>query len=51
MINDGDVEEVDYNSSAENDFEPFEDLIDNNEKITDKELEVFVGKLEEELVY
>ena len=51
LINDGDAEEVDYNSSAESNFEPFEDLIDNNEKITDKDLEVFVGKLEEELVY
>ena len=51
LINDGDAGEVDYNSSAESDFEPFEDLIDNNEKITDKDLEVFVGKLEEELAY
>tara|TARA_B100001093_G_scaffold49151_1_gene41788 strand:- start:477 stop:1289 length:813 start_codon:yes stop_codon:yes gene_type:complete len=51
LINDGDTEKIDYNSSAESDFEPFEELIDNNEKITDKDLEVFVGKLEEELVY
>jgi phospholipid-binding lipoprotein MlaA len=51
LINDGNAEEVDYNSSAESDFEPFEDLIDKNEKITDKDLEVFVGKLEEELTY
>ena len=49
LINDGNSNEVDYKSSAENDFELFEEVIENNEKITDKNIDVFVGKLEEKI--
>jgi phospholipid-binding lipoprotein MlaA len=49
LINDGNPEEIDYKSSAENEFEPYEDIIENIEKTTDDDLEIFVGKLEAEL--
>ena len=49
LINDGNSEEIDYKSSAENEFEPYEDIIENIEKTTDNDLEIFVGKLEAEL--
>ena len=49
LINDGNSNEVDYKSSAENDFELFEEVIENNEKITDTNIDVFVGKLEENI--
>ncbi len=48
LINDNVDNEVDYNSSADNDSNPYDEILENEEKLTDIDNELLVGKLDQQ---